>query len=81
MKAKWMTATIAALILGPSAAETAVAQENAADAEVTVQRVWSGTKPSFSVAHPSPDGRYVTSSDTDSGDLGLIDLVSKDRHP
>ena len=79
MKAKWMTATIAALILGPSAAETAVAQENAADAEVTVQRVWSGTKPSFSVAHPSPDGRYVTSSDTDSGDLGLIDLVSKDR--
>ena len=65
--------TLSALAIGRTAL---VAQQKTGSAEITVQRVWVGAEPDFYAAHPSPDGRYMSEIDWDTGDLAVIDLVS-----
>lgn len=40
----------------------------------SVRRVWSGLSVDFE-GRPSPDGRFISTTDWDTGDLGLRDLV------
>jgi len=79
MSIRYLIAFAVAFLLLPTSERSAVAQEGDAGSHVTVQRVWSGIQPDFSISHPSPDGRYVTNMDDDSGDLEFIDLVSGER--
>ncbi len=41
----------------------------------SVRRVWSGLSVDFE-GRPSPDGRFISTTDWDTGDLGLRDLVA-----
>jgi Tol biopolymer transport system component len=66
---------ILALCLAWTSATGVIAQEAGSPDGITVHRVWSGVEPDFYAAHPSPDGRYVSDIDWDSGDLAVIDLV------
>ncbi len=79
MSIRYLFAFALAFLLLPTSDRSAVAQETGTASQVTVQRVWSGIQPDFSGSHPSPDGRYVTNMDDDTGDLELIDLVSGER--
>lgn len=46
------------------------------DPDVTVRRMWEGPEPDFWAGHPSPDGRFVTDIDWNSGNLTVIDLLT-----
>ncbi len=76
MNAKWLAPAITVLLLGSAGGTNAIAQDGSAGDKVTVQRVWVGDQPDFRVAHPSPDGRYVTNIHNQTGDLALTDLIS-----
>ena len=78
MKAHRLVMAIAALLLGSFEVDLALAQQEAGDEEVTVQRVWSGTEVAFGMTRPSPDGRYLTQGWFE-WDLGIIDLVTRKR--
>ena len=49
---------------------------NPQDASVIVRRVYEGPDPDFGGTCPSPDGRYVTQTDYDTGDLAVLDLLT-----
>jgi Tol biopolymer transport system component len=57
---------------------SALGQQTSGDDEVAVQRVWVGDDPAFGMMPPSPDGRYLTQG-WYKWDLGIIDLVTKER--
>jgi Tol biopolymer transport system component len=78
MKAQRMKVTLLALLFGFLSTHALEAQQATSGDEVTVQRVWVGAQPDFVMAHPSPDGRYVTNGHNESGDLALTDLISGD---
>ena len=80
MSIRYVVVLALAFLLLATSERSAVAQEGNPASQVTVQRVWSGVQPNFPESHPSPDGRYVTNVDDDSGDLELIDLVSGERN-
>ena len=46
------------------------------DPSVVVRRVYEGPSPDFWGTCPSPDGRYVTQTDWDTGDLAVLDLLT-----
>lgn len=56
----------------------AVAQEAHApeEADVELRRVYVGTHLDFYASEPSPDGRYLSEIDWDTGDLSVLDLVT-----
>jgi len=49
------------------------------DTSVVVRRIYEGALPEFWANGPSPDGRYVTQTDWDTGDLAVLDLLSGQR--
>jgi len=49
---------------------------NPQDTSVIVRRVYEGFFPEFWANGPSPDGRYVTQTDWDTGDLAVLDLLT-----
>jgi Tol biopolymer transport system component len=73
-----MKVTLLALLFVSLSTHALEAQQATSGDEVTVQRVWVGAQPDFVMAHPSPDGRYVTNGHNESGDLALTDLISGD---
>ena len=44
------------------------------------RRVWAGVSPDFYVSAPSPDGRYITEVDWETGDLSVIELETGAEH-
>jgi Tol biopolymer transport system component len=46
------------------------------DTSVVVRRVFEGPFPEFWGNGPSPDGRYVTQTDWETGDLAILDLLT-----
>lgn len=46
------------------------------ETSVIVRRVYEGPSPDFWGTCPSPDGRYVTQTDWDTGDLAVLDLLT-----
>lgn len=56
---------------------TAVSESQ--ETPVTVRRLYEGPNPDFWGTCPSPDGRYVTQTDWDTGDLAVLDLLTGDK--
>jgi Tol biopolymer transport system component len=68
------------LALAGAALETRsqLAEQNPQD-QLVIRRLWEGGRPVFHRMSVSPDGRFVSEMDWDSGDLALIDLQSGER--
>ncbi len=68
------------LSLAGAALEThlQLAQQNPQE-QLVIRRLWEGRRPVFYRMSVSPDGRFVSEMDWDSGDLALIDLQSGER--
>jgi Tol biopolymer transport system component len=70
------------LSLAGAALEThpQLARQNPQD-RLVIRRLWEGPRPVYHRMSVSPDGRFVSEMDWDSGDLALIDLQSGERKP
>lgn len=44
------------------------------------RRVWTGLAPDFYVSAPSPDGKFITEVDWETGDLSVIELETGEEH-
>jgi Tol biopolymer transport system component len=60
--------------------EPQLAQQDPQD-QLVIRRLWEGSRPVYHRMSVSPDGRFVSEMDWDSGDLALIDLRSGERKP
>jgi hypothetical protein len=49
------------------------------DTSVIVRRVWESDDPDFWASEPSPDGRYLTEIDWETGDLAVVDLLAGEQ--
>ncbi len=55
---------------------TAAASPQVQDTALVVRRLWIGPEPDFWASTPSPDGRYVSEVDWNTGDLAVLDLLT-----
>jgi Tol biopolymer transport system component len=53
--------------------------QQAPQSQLVLRRLWEGSHPDFWAADASPDGRFVSQSDWDTGDLAVIDLASGEQ--
>jgi peptidoglycan hydrolase-like protein with peptidoglycan-binding domain len=49
------------------------------DSAIVVRRVFEGTGLDFYASEPSPDGRFLTEIDWDTGDLAVIDVLARSQ--